>query len=82
MTAASLLFGIGNISILKQSEMDFCFYIKGAGIMLSASVIMYLFHFFWHLDFKSVLPLYKTMAICFVVTAVWTTISWKCIIRK
>ena len=26
--------------------------------------------------------MYKTMAICFVVTAVWTTISWKCIIRK
>jgi cobalamin biosynthesis protein CobD/CbiB len=26
--------------------------------------------------------MYKTMVICFVVTAVWTAISWKCIIRK
>ena len=26
--------------------------------------------------------MYKTMAICFGVTAVWTTISWKCIINK
>ena len=26
--------------------------------------------------------MYKTMAICFGVTAAWTTISWKCIINK
>ena len=26
--------------------------------------------------------MYKAMAICFVVTAVWTIISWKCIINK
>ena len=26
--------------------------------------------------------MYKTMAICFGVTAVWTTISWKCILNK
>ena len=26
--------------------------------------------------------MYKSMAICFGVTAVWTTISWKCIINK
>ena len=26
--------------------------------------------------------MYKAMAICFMVTAVWTIISWKCIINK
>ena len=26
--------------------------------------------------------MYKGMAICFIVTAVWTIISWKCIINK
>ena len=31
---------------------------------------------------NSEVNLYKAMAICFGVTAVWTIISWKCIINK
>lgn len=52
ISLASLLFGAGNIYLLKQSEYGFAFYIKAAVISLIASVIMYLLHLYLAFRFQ------------------------------
>lgn len=49
---ASMLFGIGNVYVIRQSMVDLWFYFRAALILIGTNVALYLFHWFLALRFN------------------------------
>lgn len=49
---ASVLFGVGNLYVIKQSMVDMPFYLSSAFVLVTANILLYIFHWFLALRFN------------------------------